>query len=155
MPDMSEPIIRPATRADLDAIVALELATFPDEPYGEIALRQFIDLFPTRFFVAQCGEAIAGYGLGGRDDAGNGWLLSLGIAPEYQGRRLGTSLIGAVLDALADTRAIRLTVLPDNAHALALYAKNGFVTEAYRKDYYGPGQDRLVLLRPAAAQAST
>lgn len=145
--------IRPVERGDLAAVLALELATFPDETYGEIALRQFIDLFPQRFFVAESDGEIAGYGLGGIDDAGEGWLLSLGVGPAHQGKRIGTALIDAVLKSLASAPVIRLTVLPDNAHAIALYEKKGFVTEAYRKDYYGPGQDRLVMARKAPGTA--
>lgn len=140
--------VRNAVREDLAAIFALELATFPDETYGEIALRQFIDLFPERFFVAQIEGEIAGYGLGGIDDAGEGWLLSLGVAPAHQGKRIGTALIDALLGSLAQVPVIRLTVLPGNTGAQALYEKKGFTLEAYRTDYYGPGQDRLVMARP-------
>ncbi|MED5547125.1 GNAT family N-acetyltransferase [Novosphingobium decolorationis] len=139
--------VRPARRGDLGAILALEEATFPEETYGEIALRQFIDLFPTRFLVAESAETVAGYALGGIDDAGEGWLLSLGVSPAFQGQGIGTRLLGAVLAALDDAPVIRLTVLPGNDHAVALYEKNGFSTEALRPDYYGPGQDRLVMVR--------
>ncbi|MBT0668452.1 GNAT family N-acetyltransferase [Novosphingobium profundi] len=141
--------IRRATRADLDAIVALERATFPEESYDPVALRQFLDLFPSRFFVAESAGEIAGYTLGGVDDAGEGWLLSLGVSPAHQGQRIGTALIAAVLEALCAVRVIRLTVLPDNAHAIALYERNGFTTEALVNDYYGPGQHRLVMARLA------
>ncbi|MCJ2182019.1 GNAT family N-acetyltransferase [Novosphingobium sp. 1949] len=139
--------IRPAARADLDALFALELQTFPEESYGEIALRQFIDLFPGLFFVAEDAGTIAGYGLGGIDQQGQGWVLSLGVSPAYQGQGIGARLFDAVLDALRGTGAIRLTVIPDNVRAVTLYERKGFTTEARVEDYYGPGQHRLVMVR--------
>lgn len=141
--------IRPAVRADLDALIALERQTFPEESYGEIALRQFIDLFPGLFFVAEDGATVAGYGLGGIDQHGEGWVLSLGVSPAHQGRGIGARLFDAVLDALRGTGTIRLTVIPDNVRAITLYERKGFTTEARVEDYYGPGQHRLVMARRA------
>ena len=42
---------------------------------------------------------------------------------------------------------VLLTVNPENARALALYRKLGFVVRADVKGYYRPEEDRLVLER--------
>jgi ribosomal protein S18 acetylase RimI-like enzyme len=53
-------------------------------------------------------------------------LISLWVAPEARGRRVGDLLVRRVLEH-ADARATRLNVYPDNAPAIALYRRHGFV----------------------------
>lgn len=53
-------------------------------------------------------------------------LLQLAVAPEFQGRGLGTALVRRVI-AEAGTRPVWLQVLHANPRARALYARLGFV----------------------------
>jgi ribosomal protein S18 acetylase RimI-like enzyme len=53
-------------------------------------------------------------------------LISLWVAPAVRGKGAGDALVRAVLDWAAP-RATRLNVYPDNAHAIALYRRHGFV----------------------------
>lgn len=60
----------------------------------------------------------------------------MGIVPDYRGRGLGLRLINA---ALAQARKIgfvriELSVHSDNARAISLYEKVGFVTEGVQRD---------------------
>ena len=60
--------------------------------------------------------------------------LGLAIAREARGRGLGRAMMKAALD-WADANGItqiELTVLPDNAVALALYRDTGFIETEYR-----------------------
>ncbi|HEY3801091.1 MAG TPA: GNAT family N-acetyltransferase [Kofleriaceae bacterium] len=53
-------------------------------------------------------------------------LISLWVAPAVRGKGAGDALVRAVL-AWGAPRATQLNVYPDNAHAIALYRRNGFV----------------------------
>jgi ribosomal protein S18 acetylase RimI-like enzyme len=53
-------------------------------------------------------------------------LISLWVSPLVRGKGAGDALVRAIV-AWAAPRATRLNVYPDNAHAIALYRRNGFV----------------------------
>jgi len=58
------------------------------------------------------------------------WLEHFYLAPQYQGRGLGSAVLGAVLDrADAQGVSVRLDVLQGSA-ARRLYERHGFVVEA-------------------------
>jgi RimJ/RimL family protein N-acetyltransferase len=62
--------------------------------------------------------------------------LGMGIVPAYRGRGLGLRLIQAILDEAhrAGFVRIELDVHADNARAIALYEKVGFVREGIARD---------------------
>ncbi|WP_263262349.1 GNAT family N-acetyltransferase [Pseudomonas entomophila] len=64
--------------------------------------------------------------------------VGMGVASAWQGKGVGSMLIGAVLD-VADNwmklRRVELTVYADNEAAIALYRKFGFETEGRLRDY--------------------
>ena len=66
------------------------------------------------------------------------WMLGISVAPQAQGRGVGTALMQALCD-YADNwigaLRLELTVYTDNAVALALYRKFGFVIEGTAKAY--------------------
>ncbi|MFF5982654.1 GNAT family N-acetyltransferase [Streptomyces olindensis] len=79
---------------------------------------------------------------------GSGWILSLGVARDRRGRGLGRRLMLAALHRLGSDGAVeaRLAVRADDEAALGLHTSLGFVPEGdVRRDYYGPGEDRLLL----------
>jgi L-phenylalanine/L-methionine N-acetyltransferase len=59
-------------------------------------------------------------------------LLGIGVHDAYQGRGVGSALMAAIVDYADHSlglRRIELEVYPDNAAAVALYRKFGFVEE--------------------------
>ena len=64
--------------------------------------------------------------------------ISLLVRDDWTGRGIGTTLMAAIID-LADNwlalHRLELTVFPDNARAIALYERLGFVTEGIHRDY--------------------
>jgi RimJ/RimL family protein N-acetyltransferase len=62
--------------------------------------------------------------------------LGMGILPAYRGRRLGARLLNATLEAAFDAGFVRIEfdVHADNARAIALYERVGFVKEGILRD---------------------
>ena len=62
--------------------------------------------------------------------------LGMGIVPTYRGRGLGLRLLDATLEAAFDASFVRVEsdVHADNARAIALYERAGFVREGVTRD---------------------
>lgn len=76
-------------------------------------------------------------------------LFSFHLSPVLRGRGLGDLFWGRVMADIDAEGFIlsRLTVKPDNQTAIAIYQKHGFVISKQARDYYGPGEHRLVMER--------
>ena len=90
-----------------------------------------------------------GYVLGGfGQERAKGWVLSLAVLPEARGfglaermmRQMETNMEGLQISEL------QLTVDPANP-AQRLYYRLGYQLVEEVADYFGPGEDRLVLVK--------
>ncbi|GAB3129225.1 ribosomal protein S18-alanine N-acetyltransferase [Tsukamurella serpentis] len=98
----------------------------------------------------------AGIGLLGNTFFPESEVLTIGVDPAHQGRKVGYALLRALLDE-ADRHggAVFLEVRTDNDAARALYERNGFVTVGLRKNYYRPsGADAYTMKREPVAEES-
>ena len=70
-----------------------------------------------------------------RPTKSHGGVLGLGVLPEHRGRGIGAALIEAAIKAARDSGLTRveLTVREDNARAIALYERLGFVREGVKR----------------------
>lgn len=75
------------------------------------------------------------------------WILSLAVRPQYRQQGIAKALLEAALTGLTDSGAeeVLLSVAPDNTSALTLYTKFGFTASKKVSDYYGPGEDRIIM----------
>jgi ribosomal protein S18 acetylase RimI-like enzyme len=82
---------------------------------------------PQGCFVAEQGGCVIGL-IFSRTWGGVGWLGTLSVLPECQGRGIGKRLIAASLDYLRQQadRVIGLETMPESAYNLGLYLKQGF-----------------------------
>jgi ribosomal-protein-alanine acetyltransferase len=144
--------VRPATRADLAAIAAIEQAAFSD-PWSPTSFRSLLDNPAVVFAVADDGGAVAGYSVAwfAADEAE---LANVAVSAPARGRGVGALLLDAVLAEAArrGARTVYLEVRESNAAARRLYATRHFAEVGRRKRYYRtPVEDALVLARPVAA----
>lgn len=77
-------------------------------------------------------------------------ILAIATKPEYQGMGIGSKLLEFGIGYLRSRGAtmIRLEVRPDNAAAIHLYEKNGFVTKGRIRDTQG---DWLIMMKDISA----
>ena len=141
--------VRPATPADVPALVALRIAVagegrwigreLPIDPEAEAAsLTGGIAGANDTVVVAEVGGAVVGYAL--VHDAGHGHgEVAMALLDGHRGLGLGTALLAAALDGARATGAFHKVLLqlwPHNAAALALYRRAGFVVEGYRHRHW-------------------
>ena len=159
--------VRPATLADLDAIMALERASFPTDAWSDAMMREELTSRHAWYVVDEEAGRLVGYGgiraAKGSTDAD---IQTIAIADSARGRGRGRALLTTLL-AEAARRGVRdvfLEVLADNPVAQALYASEGFIELGRRPRYYQPdGVDALVMrldlrgwaARPGAGLAAT
>jgi [ribosomal protein S18]-alanine N-acetyltransferase len=149
--------IRDATDRDLPRILEIERLAFP-APWTIASFQRELTLPFSRIMVAL---TAASHELG-RDDNDKGkiagflcrWLIAdechvLNIAVHPESRRLG---IGTVLltEAIAEakstgTAVITLEVRRSNLAARQLYRKFEFEERRLRRNYYGPGEDAVIM----------
>ncbi|QWB28437.1 GNAT family N-acetyltransferase [Streptomyces koelreuteriae] len=143
--------MRTAAEEDLPHIARLDREVFGDAAYPFFVLRQLFDAGFT-LVVVDDSEGICAYALAlALASEGRGWVLALAVGPRQRGTGLGRELMRETLCHLRSLRVreVLLTVEPANASAIRLYRSLGFTERrgatGHVRDYFGPGEDRLLL----------
>ena len=152
------------TRADLDAVLGLELELFGAESWSRPMLEGELAQQPgsRHYIVAEQDGQVVGYA--GLLAAGNqADVVTIAVTGRSQGQGTGAALLAALV-AEARRRGcteVFLEVRVDNLRAQQLYRTRGFEEIGIRRGYYQPsGVDALVMRRgldgePASRVAGT
>ena len=138
--------IRPATAADIDALVALE-AGFPEE--DRFDRRTWRRLLSGHASVLVSGTPrdglLAAAVMLYRKGAAVARLYSLTVAPAARGQGLARALMAACEADATDrgARAVRLEVRVTNSSAIRLYEAGGYRVIATLESYYPDGEAAL------------
>lgn len=142
--------LRPARSDDLDAVMAIETASFPTDAWSRSSMAATVADPDTSMIVATDGDAIIGYAavLAPRA-ASDADVLTIAVAEAARGRGTGRALLQRLLAAAAERGASRvfLEVRADNPVATALYASTGFEVVGRRPRYYQPDDVDAVVMR--------
>jgi len=143
-PEFQAVVLRDAVEADAGAIAVIESMSFePGEETFSIQRVRGLIANPRVFTsVALAGEHVVGWsaGLMRRHEHGlSGRVYAVAIAPGARRRGIGRMLTLDLLDRMRDTGACRvyLETRRNNAAAIELYRKLGFVSHRYLANYYG------------------
>ena len=145
--------IQTASWRDLNAVRKLEKACFPKDLWplwdiiGVLTLPNIVRL------KAVVGEEMVGF-VAGEVRGGDhlAWISTVGVAPEYRGRGIGTRLL-EVCEENLNVTAVRLSVRRSNFSAIRLYEQLDYQHVEVWAGYYQDGEDAMVLeklLRAAA-----
>ncbi len=122
------------------------------QPWSLASFRREISLSFSRVMLAVTDEGgegvtgIAGY-LCRWLVAGESHILNIATHPDFRRHGVGTALMAAAV-AEAHARKASLIILEvrrSNLEARRLYRKFGFEERRLRRNYYGPGEDALVM----------
>lgn len=146
-----EPTVRHYISKDFDPVCSLELGKKGSPYAAAVFVRQAAELFPDTFLVLLEDGMVLGYAVGGIVPAKprEAWIIRMRIADNCQGRGHGRMLTSALIAVLQNkgVNRIFLTVSPANIPAARLYTSAGFFETAFKPDYFGPGEDRLIMSR--------
>ena len=145
MPTQSRPHIRPMTADDLDAVLAIEQASFPT-PWRWEHFKHEIAAPHSFPFVAEHNGIIFGYVclMSLFEEA---QVLDIAVAPEQRGRGIARLLMNHAISVAREKEAevLALEVRASNISAITLYEQCGFVRTGVRSKYY-EGVDDAVLM---------
>jgi ribosomal protein S18 acetylase RimI-like enzyme len=145
--DMARYTVRNFTSGDFSALSTLENEVFG--AMGEAVLcphylRLVCEQFADSCFIVLDDDRAVGYLLSFIKDR-EVHCTTLAVHPDYQGSRVATLLIGAFVRRIFDAVDVCwFTVKEDNAPARALHRVLGATEVDRRRDYYGPGDERIV-----------
>lgn len=151
---MTHPDVRSLEPRDFDAIMHLEHELFGakgDKTLGPFYVRLCCDFYGDASFIARVGARPVGYILAFVRER-EAYCTTLAIVPELQRTRVVHGLISAFIRAVAyRVDSVWFTVDENNHDARALHATLGAREVEVRKDFYGPGEPRIVsrIERPA------
>jgi ribosomal-protein-alanine N-acetyltransferase len=141
------PKLRPMRASDLDRIMEIEPVIYT-HPWTR---GNFEDSMRVGYscWVIDCGGVVTGYGvlmIGVRE----AHLLNLSIAPEWQRRGLGRTLLEHFvrIGRDSDAQQMFLEVRPSNTSARRMYADYGFRDVSVRRGYYpaAGGREDAILM---------
>ena len=120
----------------------IERACFGPDAHTPALFREWRATDGSVFLVARVGRLIAGYALGfGSEGAGE--IISIAVAPAFQGTGVGGALMKSLLERLgaAGARRVELMVRRANAPAIRFYRAFGFRRVRRVANYYEDGGD--------------
>lgn len=140
-------VIRRMRMKDIDAVTAIEQATFA-RPWSRESFCQELERnVAARYLVAETDGRVVGYA-GAWIILDESHITNIAVADEYRGRGIGKLLTRALLQYLSNLGACYATleVRVSNERAQNLYKSLGFVSVGKRKRYYEDNQEDAFLM---------
>ena len=130
-----------------------ELANIEKEVFGEAGFNRYSIPFIIswgRYFIYKSeGDIVAGAQvIRSYDDRSDLYLAGLWVKKEFRSKGIGKRFLGKIIGQLfaGGGKRLYLTVDPKNENAVSFYKKFGFKTVSLEKDYYGKGEERLLMV---------
>ena len=144
---MSEPEMRFMRLKDVDAVAAIEKATFA-RPWSRESFRQEVTRnAAARYLVAEMNGEILGYA-GAWIILDESHITNIAVREDARGQGLGRRMTAALLQILSNLGATYATleVRVSNLRAQNLYRSLGFVPVGRRKRYYEDNNEDAFLM---------
>ena len=144
---MDEALIRPMNAGDLDAVTAIEEATFA-RPWSRQSFQQELERnVAARYLVAEKNGQVVGYA-GAWIILDESHITNIAITEAERGKGIGRKLPEALMQYLSNLGAsyATLEVRVSNERAQHLYKSLGFVSVGKRKRYYEDNNEDAFLM---------
>ena len=153
---MTPPLVRPATEADIPALVALEAGFPPEDRFPVRTWRRLLRGRSLAYVSVSDGKVIGAAVYLYRDGARVARLYSLTVDPAHRGKGLAGALLqaGERDAATRNCDRLRLEVRQSNLTAIHLYERHGFRVMAHTQDYYPDGETAVRMEKTIAPDES-
>lgn len=143
---MSEVQIRRMTMADIDAVHAIEAATFAIPWSREDFEREVTTNVCARYLVAELDGQVIGYA-GAWVIIDEAHVTNIAIEQSFRGQGIGRKLTEGLMQYVANLGVVYVTleVRRSNLVAQSLYKSLGFLSVGVRKKYYTDNQEDAFL----------
>jgi ribosomal-protein-alanine N-acetyltransferase len=142
-------VIRLATPADLDAVMAIEHASFPTDAWSSETMAAELAGEHSHYVVDEDDGEVVGYaGLRAMRGSSDADIQTIALLEAHRGAGRGRALLTALLAeaSVRGAREVFLEVRADNPGAAGLYLSEGFTELGRRPQYYQPdGVDAIVM----------
>ena len=149
---MSDAAIRHATPSDYGRVIQHVNAWWGGRDMAPMLPKLFFLHFEGTSFVVEDddGKLVAfliGF-LSQTDDA-EAYIHFVGVAPSHRGSGIGRELYERFFTIAREhgRSSVRCVTSPVNKGSVAFHESLGFVAESVAKDYDGPGEDRVLLVK--------
>lgn len=143
--------IRAALHDDYQQLCQFEQRSSTCEYQAAVFIRQSMELWPHMVLVAELEAVLVGYYVGsvsGRDPC-TGWVLRLWVVEHMRRRGIASDLMnqGELVFMNDGISLALLSCSPVNSGALSLYHNLGYHDLRYTPEYFGKGEDRVILMK--------
>lgn len=142
--------IRRATAVDVDAIMAIEHASFPTDAWSRETMAAEVAAPYSYYLVDADDGSIIGYGgLRAADGSADADIQTIALLDAFRGQGRGRALLRALLAEAVSRRAkeVFLEVRADNPSAESLYLSEGFQELGRRPGYYQPDNVDAIVMK--------
>jgi len=144
--------IRHAQPSDYGRVIQHVNAWWGGREMAPILPQLFFVHFEGTSFVAEDEDGrLAGFLVGflSQADETDAYVHFVGVAPDRRGSGLGRELYERFFAAALENgrTIIKCVTSPANADSVAFHEALGFVVDRVAKDYDGPGEDRVLLVK--------
>jgi ribosomal protein S18 acetylase RimI-like enzyme len=158
-------VVAPATAEDSEALLALVDVVGPFEVADRLIVAELLETAFSNtpasaaytFLVARDGQALKGFACYGPTPLTSGTfdLYWIGVARDAQGRGVGSALLKRVEQEVC-ARGARLLLIETESRdayraAQRFYERHGWTLEARIRDFYAPGNHRLLYAKRYAS----
>jgi N6-L-threonylcarbamoyladenine synthase len=142
--------MRPATEADLAAIMELEKASFGNDSWSRPTMRAELMAPHTYYLVAHKEEQILGYaGLSKVESSSSADIQTIAVSDSHRRAGIGRELMHALIEQASKLTAMEvyLEVREDRPAPQKLYEQLGFERIDRRENYYQPDGVAAIVMR--------
>ncbi len=142
------PHVRPMIEGDLDAVMAIEVASYAHSWKAEHFFHEIAGSCSWPFVAVEDGHVIGYVCLMSLFEEAQ--ILNVAVQPGHRGRGIARLLLEQAFRVAREKGAetMALEVRASNAAAISLYEKLGFIRVGIRRGYYESVEDAVLMEKP-------